>query len=109
MNQGMLRLSQGEVAALVAMIGRRELQPRDGAVYLALLSFMNPVDCRVRVRAQVVAERVGMMEKHVISSISRLCKAKYAFRHYDREGEPVLLLLSPGGGPFPMSPADAFA
>jgi hypothetical protein len=103
----MLRLSQGDVAALVALIGRRELLPRDGAVYLALLSFMNPVDCRVRVKAIVIAERVGMMEKHVISSISRLCKAKYAYRYYDRQGEPVLLLLlSPGGGPFPMSPAD---
>jgi hypothetical protein len=99
----MLRLSQGEVASLVAMIGRRELLPRDGAVYLALLSFMNPVDCRVRVRAKVIADRVGMMEKHVISSISRLCKVGHVARYYDREGEPVLVLLSPGGGPFPTS------
>jgi hypothetical protein len=105
----MLRLSQAEVAALVAMIGRRELQPRDGAVYLALLSLMNPVDCRVRVRAAVIAGRLGMMEKHVISSISRLQKAGHVARHLDREGEPVLLLLSPGGGPFPVSLGSSLA
>lgn len=103
----MLSLSQGEVAGLVSRIGRRELQPRDGAVYLALLSFMNPFGCQVKVRVQVIAHRLGMQDKHVISSISRLCKAGYVYRSWNRSGEPVLTLLSPGGGPFPSSMADA--
>lgn len=103
-NQGMLRLSQADVAGLVALISERKLLPRDGAVYLALLSFVNPVDCRVRVRARVVADRLGMGEKHVISSISRLSKVKYLYRDVNLDGEPVLLLLSPSGGPFPTFP-----
>jgi hypothetical protein len=94
----MLTLNQGGVAALAAAIGRRELQPRDGAVYLALLSFMNPITCRVDVRARVVAERVGMMEKHVISSISRLCKAHHVARQRGPGGDPVLV-LNPWVGP----------
>lgn len=100
----MLRLSQADVAGLVALISERKLLPRDGAVYLALLSFVNPVDCRVRVRARVVADRLGMGEKHVISSISRLSKVKYLYRDVNLDGEPVLLLLSPSGGPFPTFP-----
>lgn len=96
-------LSQGDAAHLVACLGRRELMPRDAAVYLAVLALASPVDYKARVRARVIAGKLEMHEKHVISSISRLCKVKLLGRAYSRDGDPVLVLLSPfGGSPFPQ-------
>jgi hypothetical protein len=95
-------LSQGDAAHLVDCLGRRELMPRDAAVYMAVLSLASPVDYKARVRARVIAGRLDMHEKHVISSISRLCKVKLLGRAYSRDGDPVLVLLSPShGSPFP--------
>lgn len=100
-------VEQGDLAAICKLIGQRDLLPRDGAVYLGLLSFMNPIDHRVRVRARIIAGRLGMQEQHVISSISRLCKAGYLVRHMGLDGGPVLLLLSPAGRVFPSCLEDA--
>jgi DNA-binding IscR family transcriptional regulator len=69
---------------------------------MAVLSLASPVDYKARVRARVIAGRLGMHEKHVISSISRLCKAKLLGRAYGYDGGPMLVLLSPShGSPFP--------
>ena len=102
-----ISVSQADAVDLVRKVESRDLMPRDLAVHWALLSFVNPIDFKVKVRAKVIAERLGMQDKHVISSISRLCKAKHVARLHNLQGNPVLLLLSPtGSGVFPRDLAD---
>ena len=83
----------GELDQLLAAVKNRRLQPRDVAVVLGMLAHCNWKSGRVTVNAVRLAEELGMVDKHVISSISRLRKEMVVTKLLDeRSGLPYYLL-----------------
>ena len=78
---------------MLAAVKNRRLQPRDVAVVLGMLAHCNWKSGRVTVNAVRLAEELGMVDKHVISSISRLRKEMVVTKLLDeRIGLPYYLL-----------------
>lgn len=78
-----LPIHVAESSRVVSLIGSRSLQPRDGAVFLALQLFTDPTTSRIEASAGAVAERLGMHLPHVVSSIKRLVEGGVIRRTYN--------------------------
>ena len=76
---------------VVELLRDRRLQPRDAAVLMGLLSHVSWRSGKARVSAGHLAKELGMIDKHVISSITRLRKELVVTKLLE-EGLPYYLL-----------------
>jgi hypothetical protein len=76
---------------VVELLGDRRLQPRDAAVLMGLLSHVSWRSGKAQVSAGHLAEELGMIDKHVISSITRLRKELVVTKLLE-DGLPYYLL-----------------
>jgi hypothetical protein len=74
-----------ELRRVVSLVGSRELQPRDCAVFWALVSHVDPMTSKVKVSAQEVGDLIGMQTPHVVASIKRLVEGSVLKRTYNED------------------------
>ena len=85
----------GELDQLLVAVKDRRLQPRDMAVVMGMLSHASWQSGKMRVNAVRLAEELGMVDKHVISSISRLRKELVITKLLDEKSGLPYYLLNP--------------
>ena len=73
----------------------RALNPRDGAVWMLVISWLDPLTGSTDITAQEIADRLGMQRPHVVSSLQRLIRAGCLEKAY--EGKTGTRLLSVPG------------
>jgi hypothetical protein len=85
----------GELEQLLVAVKDRRLQPRDMAVVMGMLSHASWQSGKIAVNAARLAEELGMVDKHVISSISRLRKELVITKLLDEKTGLPYYLLNP--------------
>jgi hypothetical protein len=85
----------GELEQLLVAVKDRRLQPRDMAVVMGMLSHASWQSGKIAVNAARLAEELGMVDKHVISSISRLRKELVITKLLDETSGLPYYLLNP--------------
>ena len=79
----------------MGLVKERRLQPRDMAVVMGLLAHASWRSGKIAVTAARLAEELGMVDKHVISSISRLRKELVITKLLDEASGLPFYLLNP--------------
>jgi hypothetical protein len=88
-----LPMTFGEIRRVVDLVGTRELQPRDAAVFIVLTNHTDPMTSKVQIGAEEVGELIGMQTPHVVASIKRLVTGGVLKRTYsERTGVHTLHL-----------------
>lgn len=90
-----VKAHQVEIERALDLVAERKLELRDMAVMWALVAYANWRTGRIRVTAQKLAERLGMQETHVVSSITRLRKQLLLTRGTDPHDGTSFYLLNP--------------
>ena len=85
----------GQLEQLLEGVKERRLQPRDMAVVMGLLAHANWKSGKISATAARLAEELGMVDKHVISSISRLRKELVITKLLDPTSGLPFYLLKP--------------
>jgi len=82
-----------ELRRMTGLVGSRDLQPRDVAVFMVLLSHTDPMTSKVEISAQEAGDLIGMQTAHICASIKRLVVGKALQRTYsERTGTYTLHL-----------------
>ena len=85
----------GQLEQLLEALKDRRLQPRDMAVVMGLLAHANWRSGKIAITAVRLAEELGMVDKHVISSFSRLRKELVITKLLDETSGLPYYLLNP--------------
>ena len=76
-------LPQGLIGLFADRLKDRVLNPRDGAIWMAVLCRLDPLTGNTDISAQEIADRLKMQRPHVASSLQRLVAAGCLEKAYD--------------------------
>jgi predicted transcriptional regulator len=89
----MLHLSR-DLESVLAAVARRDLEPRDLAVLVCLISFMDRMG-KVRSTSAAVAAQLGVSPSLVGKSITRLRQQSVIAKVYDNKSGETYFLVNP--------------
>ena len=93
--EGFVMVHQRDLDSAISLVGTRQLELRDMAVFMALMAYMNWRSGRVPITAKALAERLQIQLPTCVSSLTRLKKELLVTRVVDRNTGENYYLLNP--------------
>ena len=93
--EGFVMVHKRDLDSAISLVGTRQLELRDMAVFMGLMAHINWRSGRVPITAKALAERLGIKLPVCVSSLTRLKKEMLVARVVDRNSGDNYYLLNP--------------